>query len=368
MTTRRQCLGKIGSLLGAAAVGGVCRGALGAGVEEGYPARFWHREGSVVMCELCPHGCVLSDGKTGKCRNRVNRGGNLRALGYAQPCAVHVDPIEKKPFYHMLPEARTYSIGVAGCNLRCKNCQNYSISQRSPLETDNMFLPPEMAVKEALRLKCTVIAFTYTEPTVWLEYVIDTARLARKAGLKTALVSSGYINPAPFDELCDVLDAARIDLKSFSDTTYQNLNAGKLQPVLDTMVRAKKRGVWLEVINLVIPQWNDSPSEIRKLCGWVAGSLGPDAPIHFSRFYPMYKLKHIYPTPVATLQKAVAIAAEAGLRYVYIGNVGDVGSTTYCPSCGKPVIDRSGYTVTENRIVKGKCGYCGAPIAGLWRI
>jgi pyruvate formate lyase activating enzyme len=224
-----------------------------------------------------------------------------------------------------------------------------------------------MAVKEALRLDCTVVVFTYTEPTVWLEYVIDTAVFARKAGLKTALVSSGYINPAPFEELCDVLDAARIDLKSFSDTTYQNLNAGKLQPVLDTMMRARKRGVWLEVINLVVPKWNDSSGEIRKLSRWIKNSLGPATPIHFSRFYPMYKLKHIYPTPVATLEKAAAIATEEGLHYTYIGNVADVGSSTYCPSCGKLVVGRSGYTVTENRITKGKCGYCGAQIAGLWR-
>ncbi len=369
MSTRRECLKRIGSAAALAALGKWSLSYSSIQRPSYQEARFWREAGiGVVMCQLCPHGCTLPEGKTGLCRNRKNRNGKLFALGYGRPCAVHVDPIEKKPVYHMLPGARTYSIGVAGCNLRCKNCQNYTISQRSPLETDNIDLPPSRVVEEALREKCPVIAFTYTEPTVWIEYVIDTANLAKKAGLKTVLVSSGYINQAPFEELCNVLDAARIDLKSFSETTYAELNAGKLQPVLDTLLTAKKRGVWLEVINLVIPGWNDKPEQIKALSKWVKENLGAQTPLHFSRFYPMYRLSNIYPTPVSTLRKAVETAEEEGLQYVYIGNVADEGGATRCPKCKKVVINRSGYTITEQKLTNGKCAYCGRPVAGVWEM
>ena len=366
MISRRSCIGALCSCGALVAAGGGTP-LLAAGATSGHPARFWHQEGTSAVCELCPHGCILSEGKTGKCRNRIFRRGTLHALGYGQPCAVHVDPIEKKPFYHVLPGARTFSIGVAGCNLRCKNCQNYQISQRSPLETDNRYLSPEKVVEEALRQKCTVVAFTYTEPSVWLEYVIDTATAARKAGLRTVMVSSGYLNGAPFEEVMPVLDAIRIDLKSFSDKIYRDLNAGTLQPVLDTLQRAKRGGLWLEVINLVVPRWNDSPQQLQELCRWVVGELGGETPLHFSRFYPMYQLSDGYPTPVNTLERAVGIAREAGLSYVYIGNVAGADAATVCPGCGKTVIDRSGYTVTANHLDDGKCGYCGGVIAGLWR-
>ncbi|MCX7725718.1 MAG: AmmeMemoRadiSam system radical SAM enzyme [Chitinispirillaceae bacterium] len=329
-------------------------------------AKFWHLEGENIQCELCPHRCVLPEGKTGNCRNRIHKNKQLIALGYAKPCAVHVDPIEKKPFYHMLPSSRTYSLGVAGCNLRCKNCQNYTISQRSPLETDNIFLPPAKVVEEAINSNCPVIAYTYTEPTVWIEYVLDTATIAKKAGLRNVLVTSGYINPTPFDELTKVVDAARIDLKSFSDKIYQNLNAGKLQPVLDTILLAKKRGLWVEIINLVIPGWNDTDELFKSLCRWVKSYTGNDTPVHFSRFYPMYQLSHIYPTPISTLKRATEIGKAEGLKYVYIGNVGDIGSTTFCPTCQKPLIVRSGYVILENSIRDGKCKYCGEKIAGVW--
>jgi len=364
--SRRMCVKGIGSVLGIAAAGSVSPLFSKRSVEKEHIARFWHTSGDSIICELCPNGCVIRSGKTGTCRNRCNRDGTLVALGYANPCAVHIDPIEKKPLYHMTPGARTYSIGVAGCNLRCRNCQNYSISQRSPLETDNIYLPPQKAVEDALKHKCTVVAFTYTEPSVWIEYVVDTAAAAKKAGLKTVLVSSGYINPAPFEELADVLDAARIDLKSFSDTVYHDLNAGKLQPVLDTLKRAKKRGVWLEVINLVIPGWNDAPEEITSLCEWVSSELGTDTPLHFTRFFPMYQLKNSYHTPVSTLRKAMKIAGETGMKYVYIGNVAGIGSTTRCPHCDKVLVDRSGYVVRAYHIVNGKCAFCGTRIAGIW--
>ncbi len=368
MTARRNCLATIGSMLGAAAAGWGVPFSTASETGE-HTARFWRNGGGgTVMCELCPHGCVLPEGKTGICRNRVNRGGTLKTLGYALPCAVHVDPIEKKPLYHLLPGSRTYSLGIAGCNLRCMNCQNYTISQRGPLETDNVVLPPEKAVEEALRLRCRVIAFTYTEPTVWIEYVMDVARAARHAGLKTVMVTSGYINPAPFDELSGLLDAVRIDLKSCSDDIYRKLNAGTLQPVLDTLLLARRRGVWLEVVHLIVPQWNDSPDQIRALCRWILERLGGGTPVHFSRFFPMYRLANLYPTPLSTMKEAAAIATGAGLSYVYIGNVPGTGGTTRCPSCGAAVIERSGYTVTVNRINDGKCGACGAEIAGLWKM
>ena len=366
MLSRREWIRRAGVAAGYAVCGGMYRPA-SAVDHPGTEARFWHHSGDAIYCELCPHGCVLPEGKTGKCRNRVHRNGKLIALGYARPCAVHVDPIEKKPFYHLLPGARTYSLGVAGCNLRCMNCQNYSISQRSPDETENVYLPPEKAVEEALRQQCEVIAFTYTEPTVWIEYVLDTAAAARRAGLKTAMVTSGYINPAPFEELAAVLDAVRIDLKSFSDTVYRKLNAGRLQPVLETLRIARKKGLWLEVINLILPKWNDTPEQIGALCGWVRSILGTDTPIHFSRFYPMYQLAHSYPTPVSTLDRAVKIARSSGLSNVYIGNVADRDAVTFCPHCGKPVIRRSGYTVSENMLKKGTCSFCGTSIAGIWR-
>jgi len=329
-------------------------------------ARYWHTDGGAIQCELCPHRCRLSDGKTGRCRNRRNISGTLYALGYGKPCALHVDPIEKKPFYHVLPGSRAYSIGVAGCNLRCKNCQNYTISQKSPLETENVALSPDGAVDEARRNAAPVVAFTYTEPSVWVEYVIDTADAAHKAGLRTALVSSGYINPAAFRDCCKVLDFARFDLKSFSNRTYHDLNAGSLGPVLDTIINARTAGLWVEVIVLVVPGWNDSDAELRSLCRWVKEHAGSDTPLHFSRFFPMYRLSGGIPTPVETLRRARDIARAEGVRYVYIGNVAGEDGTTYCPHCGSVVVNRDGFSITANNLKAGACGNCATKIAGVW--
>lgn len=329
-------------------------------------ARFWHAMGKNVICDLCPNGCVLPEGKTGICRSRRNIDGSLVTLGHSWPCAVHVDPVEKKPLYHVLPGAKTFSIGVAGCNLRCKNCQNYSLSQKSPLETENVYLPPEKVIEEAKRRSCTIIAFTYSEPTVWIEYMLDTATLARKAGIRSVLVSSGYINPAPFSELAEVIDAAQIDLKSFDDKIYRDLNEGKLQPVLDTLKLAKKKGVWVEIVNLVIPQWTDKPEMIRLMCRWIAEELGHDTPLHFSRFFPLYKLSHLYPTPQKDLLAARTIALEEKLSFVYVGNVPDLDSNTYCLKCGELLLSRSGYIVDNRNLESGHCGKCSAMIPGIW--
>lgn len=363
MVSRRECCFAIAAAAGVLAVpSAAVNGLRGERVE----ARYWRRDGTVVQCELCPHGCRLGDGKTGICRNRKNIGGVLYALGYGKPCAVHIDPIEKKPFYHVLPGSRTVSLGVAGCNLRCKNCQNYTISQRGPLEIPSTDLSPAAATDLAVRKNCPIVAFTYTEPSVWIEYVMDTADAARNAGLKTAFISSGYLNPVPFSDCAKVLDFARFDLKSFSERTYRELNAGKLQPVLDTILLAKKEGLWVEIINLVIPGWNDSDKEVRALCRWVKQYVGGDTPVHFSRFFPLYKLSHAVPTPLTTLRKAVQIARSEGLVFPYIGNVPGEGTATMCPRCHKTLIERNGYVIVKNNCVEGRCVYCGYSIAGVW--
>lgn len=292
----------------------------------------------------------------------------MLALGYGTPCAVHIDPVEKKPLYHMYPGEKTLSIGIAGCNLRCKNCQNYSISQSSPLKTNNVEMTPEDAVDEAVKRGCRIIAFTYSEPSVWIEYVIDTSLLARKKGLKTVLVSSGYINHAPFEDLASVIDGANIDLKSFDDTVYRNLNAGSLEPVLQTLKTARRKGVWLEIVNLIVPRWNDNMSMIREMCKWIYANLGDNTPLHFSRFFPMYKLADLYPTPVESLLNARKIAIDEKLKFVYIGNVPDIDSNTYCPSCRKLLVERKGYIATTHDLKGGCCAGCGTEVSGMWNL
>lgn len=328
--------------------------------------RFWHKSGDVIFCDLCPHGCVLPKGKIGICRSRKNADGALLSLGYANPCAIHTDPIEKKPLYHILPGTKTYSLGIAGCNLRCKNCQNHPISQSSPLQTQNIYLPPEKAVEQAIKNGCSSIAYTYSEPVVWIEYVLDTASLARKAGLKNILVSSGYINNGPFEELCTVIDGAHIDLKSFDNDVYNKLNAGKLEPVLQTLVTARKADVWLEVVNLVIPQWSDDFEMIRKMCRWIKQNLGSSTPLHFSRFFPLYKLANLYPTPVKTLLTARKIAIEEGLLFVYIGNVPEINTNTFCTKCGELLVSRIGYNTTVHALTGGMCAKCKTSVPGVW--
>lgn len=332
-----------------------------------HQAKYWHLKDDKVECELCPHRCLLVNGKTGLCRNRKNQSGVMVTLGYSYPCAVHIDPIEKKPLYHMYPGARTFSVGIAGCNLRCKNCQNFEISQSSPLETGNIYLPPESVIEQAIQNDCQVIAFTYSEPSVWYEYVYDTARLSRKAGLKTVLVSSGFINPEPFIELAPYIDGAHIDLKSYDEKIYRNLNAGDLDTVLLTIETARGKGVWIEIVNLVIPQWTDNQDMIRKMCKWIYEKLGKDTPLHFSRFFPIYQLANLYPTPASILEKARKIAVEEKLRYVYIGNMPGADSNTYCPNCRELLIGRNGYLLTRYFLKGGACGKCGTEIAGIWK-
>jgi len=331
-------------------------------------ASYWHPCGSgVVQCDLCPHGCVLSEGKIGLCRGRQNRNGSLATQGYGYPCAMHVDSIEKKPLYHFMPGCLAYSIAIAGCSLRCKNCQNYSISQVGPLETDVPYASPRQMVDEALKSGAKAIAYTYSEPFVWIEYMYDTAKLARRAGLKNVIVTCGYINEGPFADLAPYLDGAHIDLKSFDETVYRNLNAGSLAPVLRTICNAKKRGVWIEIVNLVIPQWSDNFDMIRRMSLWIKENVGADTPLHFSRFFPLYQLAQLYPTPVETLVNARKIALEENLHYVYVGNVPEVDSNTYCPKCRNLLVERNGYIVKLKGMKGPLCEKCGTVIPGVWK-
>ncbi len=320
-----------------------------------------------IRCQICPNECDIKPGETGDCRTRVIKNDKLYTSAYGNPCAIHVDPIEKKPLNHFLPQSKAFSIATAGCNLACLNCQNWTISQKAPDETKNYNLPPEEVVKQAQKYQCASIAYTYSEPIVYYEYPLDTAKNARSQGIKNVFVSAGYINEKPLREISKYLDAANIDLKSFSDDIYARLNAGKLEPILRTLKILKDEGVWLEITNLIIPTWTDDFKMIEKMCNWLKTSGFEQTPLHFSRFHPMYKLTKLPATPVATLVKAREIALNAGLNYVYIGNVpGSKAQNTYCPSCKHLVIERKGYHILQNNLKSGKCANCGTKIAGVW--
>jgi pyruvate formate lyase activating enzyme len=320
-----------------------------------------------VQCQLCPRECLVPAGGRGFCGVRENREGKYYSLVYGNPCAVHVDPVEKKPFFHLLPASTSFSIATAGCNFRCKFCQNWEISQVAPDETYNYDLPPDRVVELAKKAGARSIAYTYVEPTIFYEYMLDTARLARKAGILNVCHSNGFINPAPLQELCTFLDAANVDLKGFTEDFYSSMSQGRLAPVLRSLKTLKGEGVHVEITNLVIPTHNDTPEIVRKMCAWIKEELGADTPIHFSRFYPLYKLRSLPPTPVTTLEKNRKIAMEAGLEYAYIGNVpGHEGERTYCPQCKKLLIFRQGYSIGEVNLNKGKCKFCGKSIAGIW--
>jgi len=322
---------------------------------------------SRVQCLLCPHACVMADGERGTCRVRLNRGGELVSLVYGLPAAVHVDPVEKKPLFHFRPGSPTFSIASVGCNLGCLYCQNWDISQADPEDVPPLDMPPEAVVEEALAAGCTSISYTYTEPVVWYEYMYDTAVLAREAGLANILVTAGYICEGPLRELIPVLDAANVDLKGITDSFYRGMCSGTLAPVLRCLEIMKDEGLWLEVTNLIVPGWNDSTDDLRSLVDDLASRLGPSVPLHFSRFFPMYRLTDLAPTPVETLQAARVEAQSAGLDFVYVGNVQvEGGSTTVCPGCGRELVARTGYTVTRLDIVDGCCPSCGAAIPGRW--
>ena len=324
-------------------------------------------DGGRVRCLLCAHLCKINPGNRGICGVRENKDGVLYSLVFGTLIAGNIDPVEKKPFFNVLPKTYSFSVASAGCNFRCKFCQNWHISQASPLDTRNMALTPEELVAAARQKDCASIAYTYTEPTNFYEYMFDTARIARARGILNVAHSNGYINQEPLKELCRYMDAFNIDLKGFSPSFYNKLCEGELEPVLATIKTLKRSGVWVEVTNLVIPGYNDDPGMITDMCRWILKNAGADVPVHFSRFHPMYRMTGIPSTPVPVLERARDIASGLGLQFVYIGNVpGHPGENTYCPRCKKLLIMRSGYNILENRLKNGRCPDCNARIGGIW--
>jgi pyruvate formate lyase activating enzyme len=337
--------------------------------EEPLPVAYCHtpHTGTTVRCNLCPHRCFVAEGERGHCRTRENRGGRLFSLVYGNPCAIHVDPIEKKPLYHFLPTAPALSLATAGCNLRCLYCQNWTISQVAPDEIEHDDLPPEAAVIYAHMSNAPVIAYTYSEPTVFYEYMLATAQLARRAGLLSVVISAGFINPDPLRELCANVDAIKIDLKGYDEEFYREVCGGELAPVLEAIRTIHASGTHLEIVNLVVPTLNDDLEQLRALAQWVARDVSPDVPLHFSRFHPQYRLTNLPPTPVETLERAREIALEEGVRFVYLGNVpGHPGNNTTCPTCGEVLVAREGFAVSEYHLRAGTCAFCGEPIPGVW--
>ena len=321
-----------------------------------------------VRCDLCAHRCVIADGKMGICQVRDNRGGTLYTLVYGWTIAQHVDPVEKKPLFHFYPGTTTYSIATPGCNFRCRWCMNWEISQM-PRERHLIMIEkeasPEQIVAAAKRASCRSIAYTYTEPTIFLEYAYDTARLAHKAGLANIYVTNGYMTEEMLETFQPYLDAANVDLKAFRDETYKKYVGARLQPVLDSLKRMKARGIWLEVTTLVIPGINDDPIELWDAAQFVAHELGADTPWHISRFFPAYEMTDVPATPLEALNRAKEIGLEAGLRYIYVGNVPGEENTS-CHSCGRLLIRRSGYWILENHVQPdGRCPDCATPVAGV---
>jgi pyruvate formate lyase activating enzyme len=311
---------------------------------------------------------VIAPGQSGECRVRINLDGVLHSVVYGYPCSANVDPVEKKPVFHFLPGTPILSLATVGCNLHCKNCQNWEISQANPEDSQAFACPPEKVVALAQQYQCPSIAYTYTEPIIYYEYTYDTAKLARQAGIRSVLVTAGYVNAPPWRDLLQHIAAVRVDLKSVSDAFYRDICSATLKPVQNALVVAKSMGVHVEVVNLVIPTLNDKPDEIRDLARWVRANLGRETPLHFSGFAPMYKMRHLPPTSLQILETAREIAASEGLEYIYIGNRQTAtGENTYCPGCQRLLIQRVGFAVLQNSLKDGHCPDCGREIYGIWK-
>jgi pyruvate formate lyase activating enzyme len=322
---------------------------------------------AAIRCELCPRECVLGPWQRGDCRVRISDGHKLVTLVYGKPCAVNVDPVEKKPMFHFLPGSGAFSIATAGCNLHCKYCQNWDISQSNAEDTKNADVPPEEVVELALRSRCASIAYTYSEPIVFYEYVYDTAKLAKRRNVRNIMVTAGFINEGPLRELCPLIDGANVDLKGFTEDFYREICSGRLDTVKRTLQIMMEEGVFVEITNLIVPTLNDNMEDVRRMCAWIASELGAGVPLHFSRFHPTYQLKGLHPTPVSTLERAADIASTEGLDYVYIGNVPGSGhENTRCPKCSRLLIGRLGYSVTELNLSRGRCNFCGEAVPGVW--
>jgi pyruvate formate lyase activating enzyme len=333
----------------------------------GDEARFYEKlEGNVVQCRLCSQRCRIVEGNRGLCGVRENRGGTLYSLVYGKLASQAVDPIEKKPLFHVLPGSSTYSIATVGCNFRCSNCQNWEISQ-SPKPKNPIMgkeISPEETVKAAQRTGCDSIAYTYTEPIIFMEYAYDTAKLAIEKGMKNLFVTNGYITEEALKEIAPYLHAANVDLKSFNDEFYRENCGARLQPVLEAIKLHKKLGIWIEVTTLIIPTLNDSEENLFEIAKFIA-DVGVEIPWHVSGFYPAYQLLDLPPTPIETIRKAREIGLNAGLRYVYQGNVPGEGENTYCYRCGELLIERFGCRIVKNRVVESACPHCGAVIDGV---
>ncbi|MEQ8224648.1 MAG: AmmeMemoRadiSam system radical SAM enzyme [Candidatus Eremiobacterota bacterium] len=326
------------------------------------------KEKQKVLCKLCPNECSIKNHKRGDCNTRENMDGILKSLVYSRASSVHIDPVEKKPLFHYLPGTKSFSLGTAGCNFTCKFCQNWEISQFKPEEVDSIYLSPEDVIKTAQKEHCATVSCTYNEPIIFYEYLYKIARTGKDRGIKTVMISNGYINEKPMKELCRYLGGIKIDLKAFSDKFYSDICGGELEPVLNTLKLLKSEGMWFEIVVLIIPSLNDSITEIKSMATWIKNNIGPDVPLHFSRFHPVYKIKNLPSTPVKTLEHAREIALKTGLHYVYIGNVpGHAGENTYCPGCKKLLIQRVGFEIIKNSLKDGKCPSCSYRIAGIWK-
>jgi pyruvate formate lyase activating enzyme len=332
------------------------------------PARWYEKlPESWVRCGLCPHGCRISEDERGTCGTRENRGGKLFTLIHSRPCSIALDPVEKKPFFHVLPGSEALSLATPGCNLWCKACQNWEIAQARPEQVPTTTLTPADAASLARANGAPLIACTYTEPVIASEYVHDIAVAGRALGVRTVMVSNGYIQEAPLGDLAQVIAACKVDLKGFDPTFFEQHCGGRLEAVLETLRRLRKHGVWTEIVALIIPTQNDSVGEIREMARFVRDDLGSEVPVHFTRFHPAYRLVNLPATPVATLERCREVAMDEGLKFVYVGNVpGHPGEHTYCPACGEIIIRRLGMAVVQNRLRHGTCPDCGRSIPGIW--
>jgi len=324
-------------------------------------------EGGGIECGICPRHCRVTDLERGYCGTRENRADTYYTLIYGLPCALNIDPIEKKPLYHYYPGTKALSLATAGCNVNCKFCQNWEISQSRPEQTDNLDISPKAMIDIAEKRKVPHIAYTYSEPVIFYEYMSDIARLGHEKGVKSVMITGGYIEKEPLAELMPHLDAIKVDLKSIREDYYSDIVGGELKPVLDALIQIKEAGMWLELVYLVVPTLNDTEAEFTELAGWIKTYLGPDVPLHFSRFYPQYLLKNLPPTPTKTLEKAYEICRAEGLNYVYLGNLpGHRAESTYCPGCGQVLIERRGYRIYRYDLDGNRCKNCNREIPGLF--
>jgi len=320
-----------------------------------------------IECLLCPRHCLVTDLERGYCGVRENRNDIYYTLVYGRPCALNIDPIEKKPLFHFYPGTTALSLATAGCNVNCKFCQNWDISQSRPEQTDNLDIPPNEMVDLCVQKRVPTIAYTYSEPIIFYEYMYDIARMGHEKSVKSVMITGGYIEEEPLRDLLPQLDAVKVDLKSIREDYYKKIVGGELKPVLDRLVQIKKSGVWLELVYLVVPTLNDTDAEFTELARWIKTNLGADTPIHFSRFHPQYLLRNLPATPQKTLEKAHAICRSEGLEFVYLGNLpGHPAESTYCPKCNQILIERRGYRIYQNNLDGNRCRNCNREIPGLF--